>query len=231
MRRAVRYILTLFMVLMLNAVALAEDTAPSYPVNGNNGQPVQIQKPLKIFVNQNEFPLRFLAFLDTGQNPMVALTDCRLLFDLDMQIDDRKQVIISKTGKELVLTPEQYILFSSASLVSFPGIPASRLELIYLPLGEIASTWDVKWECDTDNGIIKLILPVQDNPGSGGDSQPALPANLPVWGDLNVIPAWASLWPGEEIIGGDFTPRRGRIWRQSSQNSAAAVMAPAFVLR
>lgn len=204
LRNIGRYIIIAYLLFGLNSAALAEEPQHSYPVNQNNGQPVEMQKPLKIYANQNEFSLRFLAFVDGKENAMIALTDCRLLFDLDMQIDEQKQVIISKADKKLVLKPDNYILFSSASIVSFPGIPASRLEIIYLPLSEVAKAWDVKMEYEPAMGNVKLIFPDKSD-NAAGSVQNIISSQLPIWGDFSTVPAMASLWPGQEIIGGYYT--------------------------
>lgn len=67
-KRVVACLLIIYLLSCINMLAVAEEYIPPEPVNQNNGQAVQMQKPLKIYINHDEYPLRFLAFIDSSEN-------------------------------------------------------------------------------------------------------------------------------------------------------------------
>lgn len=182
--------------------ALAVDA----PSNSSAAPSVLPGQPLEITLDGQSCALRFLAFRDSKGSIMLSLSDCHQLFGLDVQLNDKQELVLQGHDHSLILPPGSYLKYDSWPTLSGPAGKTVHLDIMYLPLETVAKEWKYNLNAAAGTNTIELQSP--KSPGEQSITPPTgdlLPAGLPAYGNFASVPAMNNLWPNEKIVGGYYT--------------------------
>lgn len=208
MKRVISYILIVlgFSFTLFNSTpgARAEAIAPEEtPITS------VILRSIDIYLDGEEAPLNYAAFIDTWERAVISLNDCSLVFGTQIEIIDAR-LLLRKGSIEFLLEEGEYLHLPPARVDENPESTV-KLDEFYLPMRFVAEQLGYTISYNSRAGAI--ILRSSDyqgpDPQFAPPAPPQLPANLPRWGSLAEAPVMAELWPAEDIIGGYYTSIAG----------------------
>lgn len=189
----------LFVGLPGPGLAMAEDS--SLPVlTSPSGLP---GPAFDILLDEEPCQLHFLAFQDKQGSPLLSLSDCRLIFGMEMSLDDLGNLVLESNQHHLLLPASSYLKFASWTTLNNSSGEPIRLDIIYVPLEPIAQEWQYQINISPDQSAVML-----NSPGFKKEVQPDgdLPLDgLPGWGSFAAAPAMNNIWTDEAIVGGYYT--------------------------
>lgn len=168
-----------------------------------------ILRTIDIYLDGEEAPLNYAAFIDTSERAVISLNDCSLIFGTQIEIIDTR-LLLRKGAQEFLIEEEDYLQLPPAQVQDSTEC-AVKLDEFYLPMRFVAEQLGYKINYNSRVGAIILrSLDYQGpDPQFAPPAPPQLPANLPRWGTLAEAPVMAELWPAETIIAGYYTSIAG----------------------
>lgn len=165
-----------------------------------------ILRTIDIYLDGEQSPLNYAAFIDTGERAVISLNDCSLIFGAQIEIIDTR-LLLRKGSQELLIEKEDYLQLPPPDQVGDNPQTEAKLDEFYLPMRFVAE--HLGYKINYNHRVGAIILRSSDyegpDPQFAPPAPPQLPANLPRWGSLAEVPVMADLWPAEYIIGGYYT--------------------------
>jgi hypothetical protein len=164
---------------------------------------------IEIYLNGQEAPLDYAAFIDTRERAVISLTDCSLIFGAQIEVIDTR-LLLRKGTQELLIEAEDYLRLPPVQTQDISE-PEQQLDEFYLPMRLVAE--ELGYKINYNHKVAAAILRSSDyqgpDPQFAPPEPPSIPTNLPRWGTLASAPVMTELWPSENIIAGYYTSIAG----------------------